>query len=110
MTPPDAPLPLVVPPDVRDDENPIPLLTHDGGPYVDTLEHGRTFTRDVDVLVLDLVLVHEVFAQYLQPANTAHDCRRRMYKDECEVVVEDRLRGLLVTLAEAPLEGCDLSL
>ena len=33
-----------------------------------------------------------------------------MYKDECEVIVEDRLRGLLVTFADAPLECCALSL
>ena len=65
MSPPDAPLPLVVPPEVGDDEYPVPLLTHDSGPYVDTLEHGRTVTRDVDVLVLNLVVVHDVFAQYL---------------------------------------------
>lgn len=70
-----------------------------GGP-----SHRKTNSSSVHDLLLDLVVVHDVFLQDLQPPPPRHHRTRGRHQDEGVGGVEDLLCAGTVALVDATLE------
>ncbi len=104
MATPNAPSPITKTPNIRDDEDPTPVLPENGSGHLYPLQDGCAVSVYVDDLLFDLIGVHNVVAKDFQPAWTRHDGSSRMSKEKGVLIVQNVFSSIAVSFFYAPLK------